>query len=417
MPLQQGSSREAIAANIAELIAAGHAPDQAEAIAYKVAGKDSQFFTTVDLSPNISETPEGYLLCKDVALARTGELTYGESEVQVEGLEAVNGLITLHRTADDLFDPDAIASGNGKSVTLFHPEDDVTPETWAKLTGGVAMNLRADTETGHLLADLLITSADAIATVRCKMMREISLGYDALVIPTGPGTGRQTNIRINHIAIVPAGRCGAECAITDSKGVFMKLLDQMLAKIGLKDLPDADVQELIDGLEAEKQSRIKDAAPTVEERLAAVEAQLAEMKAEHLKHKLEMGGLSEDAAEVVAETAVALEQQDACAAKVVDADTLAAAEVIRPGEAFVSKAETVKAAHKDEATRPFVDAAMHGKELAVLDNEDIADMVFAQVASGVAANRKKITDRAAVQAAAPKVVNLQALLNQHYSKG
>lgn len=39
MPLAQGSSQEIISANIAELIRAGHPPDQAKAIAYRVAGK------------------------------------------------------------------------------------------------------------------------------------------------------------------------------------------------------------------------------------------------------------------------------------------------------------------------------------------------------------------------------------------
>lgn len=39
MPLAQGTSRAVIEANIAELIRAGHAQDQAVAIAYKMAGE------------------------------------------------------------------------------------------------------------------------------------------------------------------------------------------------------------------------------------------------------------------------------------------------------------------------------------------------------------------------------------------
>ena len=38
MPLKQGSSKEVISANIAELINTGHDPDQAVAIAYREAG-------------------------------------------------------------------------------------------------------------------------------------------------------------------------------------------------------------------------------------------------------------------------------------------------------------------------------------------------------------------------------------------
>lgn len=40
MPLKKGSSEEDISSNIAELVRAGHAQKQAEAIAYKVAGRD-----------------------------------------------------------------------------------------------------------------------------------------------------------------------------------------------------------------------------------------------------------------------------------------------------------------------------------------------------------------------------------------
>ena len=39
MPLKKGKSKEAISANIGELVKAGHPKDQAVAIAYSVAGE------------------------------------------------------------------------------------------------------------------------------------------------------------------------------------------------------------------------------------------------------------------------------------------------------------------------------------------------------------------------------------------
>ncbi len=39
MPLRKGTSRTVISANIAEMIRAGHSPEQAAAAAYRAAGK------------------------------------------------------------------------------------------------------------------------------------------------------------------------------------------------------------------------------------------------------------------------------------------------------------------------------------------------------------------------------------------
>jgi len=43
-----------------------------------------RYYTTHSLSPNIEETPEGYLLCRDVPIARTGVQEYLSEEVPVE---------------------------------------------------------------------------------------------------------------------------------------------------------------------------------------------------------------------------------------------------------------------------------------------------------------------------------------------
>jgi hypothetical protein len=41
MPLKSGSSEKTISTNIAEMVKAGHPPKQAEAAAYRAAGRDS----------------------------------------------------------------------------------------------------------------------------------------------------------------------------------------------------------------------------------------------------------------------------------------------------------------------------------------------------------------------------------------
>ena len=41
----------------------------------------SRYYTVSKLGPKRSLTPEGYLLCQDVPVARTGEMLYAEGEL------------------------------------------------------------------------------------------------------------------------------------------------------------------------------------------------------------------------------------------------------------------------------------------------------------------------------------------------
>jgi len=189
-----------------------------------MASQRKSFYTVERLSAKQSLTPEGYLLCEEVPIARTGEMIYGAPElITEEGNPIVqpndDGLIRIVREADEVFRPETIASFNGKSVTDDHPEEGVvTPLTWQGLTVGTVMNVRRGEghENDLLLADMLVTVPSAIAAVRSGK-REVSCGYEADYEELGVGEGRQTNIIGNHVALVESGRCGWRCAIGDHK--------------------------------------------------------------------------------------------------------------------------------------------------------------------------------------------------------
>jgi len=176
----------------------------------------STFYTVEKIGPNREKTPEGYLLCKNVPIARTGMMIYGPDETPVKA--GPDGITRIFRDDKELFRPETIASGNGKSVTDTHPEDDVVPLTWKELTIGTMFNVRRGDagEDDLLLADFLITDIDGIKLVEDDKA-EVSLGYDADYIEVEPGIGRQENIYINHVAVVAEGRCGPRCAIRDHK--------------------------------------------------------------------------------------------------------------------------------------------------------------------------------------------------------
>lgn len=175
----------------------------------------SEIYTTGQLGRTREITPEGYLLCRDVPIARIGTLMYADGEVPVTADNT--GLIIIYRGEDVLFDPITIASAEGKPVTDDHPADWVTPDNWKELSKGFVKDVRRGEggDSDYLVADILVTDKATIQKVLDGKV-EISLGYDADYTETSKGKGLQSNIRVNHIALVEKGRCGSRCSIGDS---------------------------------------------------------------------------------------------------------------------------------------------------------------------------------------------------------
>lgn len=215
----------------------------------------SNFYTTGQIGRTREITPEGYLLCRDVPIARIGKLMYSDGEVPVTADNT--GLIIIERGEDVLFDPRTIASFEGKPVTDDHPDDWVNPDNWKDLSKGSANNIRRGegVDSDCLVADLLITDKDMIDAVMADKV-EISLGYDADYTEISVGKGIQTNIFGNHIAVVDKGRCGSRCKIGDSFMAKKKIsfADRIRNLVKTK---DAD--------EAEKLAKaVEDEAPDIE---------------------------------------------------------------------------------------------------------------------------------------------------------
>lgn len=205
----------------------------------------AKYYVKSKLSENIAKTPEGYLLCLGVPIARTGEQEYFKQEFEDLDIEAGDdGKIIIERPEEEVFSPKAMASFEGKSFTVQHPEEFVDPKNWKELTVGVASSIRrglGDLK-DDLLADILVTDQSAISLV-LDGMREISCGYECDYVEIGKGRGRQTNIVGNHVALVDQGRAGPKYAIKDHKGAPMSLIEK--------------IQKLI---ESEKPTKTKDEA-------------------------------------------------------------------------------------------------------------------------------------------------------------
>ena len=174
----------------------------------------TRFYTTVKLGPNREKTPEGFLLCRNVAIARTGDQLYGRNSTPVA--VGPDGFAVVSREADEVFRPETIESFNGKPVTNDHPAGDVTPANWRLLSKGTVLHPRRGegAESDLLMADLLICDHEMIQLV-LDGKEEVSCGYDADYVQTAVGRGKQVDIVGNHLAIVEAGRCGGRCSIKD----------------------------------------------------------------------------------------------------------------------------------------------------------------------------------------------------------
>lgn len=164
-----------------------------------------------DISPNQTETVEGYLICRNVPIARTGQQEYLARELQLDG--DPERMVTVDRLPQDVFEDAVLASFEGKPVTDGHPSENVGPENYAAYQKGHVQNVRR--EDPYIVADLYINDAGLAEQVRNRVKREVSCGYTCRYEPTGTGY-RQTHIRGNHVAVVPKGRAGAAVAIQDA---------------------------------------------------------------------------------------------------------------------------------------------------------------------------------------------------------
>lgn len=165
------------------------------------------------ISPNQIETGEGFLICRNVPIARIGDMEYTADELGLPG----GNTITVHRTPEEVFSLAAIASFEGKPVTNDHPPELLNPDSVSMYEEGHAQTVRQGTGKweGYLIADLHIHSRGLIQAIQGGK-REISCGYECEYVENRDGTYSQKNIRGNHVAVVNRGRAGRKAAILDS---------------------------------------------------------------------------------------------------------------------------------------------------------------------------------------------------------
>lgn len=67
------------------------------------------------ISEHMTKTPEGFLICHNVPIARTGRQDYLPQEIGMEG----GRLVSVIRTEEEVFSPQAIASFEGNAPFII----------------------------------------------------------------------------------------------------------------------------------------------------------------------------------------------------------------------------------------------------------------------------------------------------------
>ena len=247
------------------------------------------------ISPHLVDTPEGFLICKDVPIARTGPQDYLARELMLDG--DPDRLVTVQRHPEDVFEDATLASFEGKPICDGHPPENVGPENYAAYTKGHVQNVRRDGD--YIVADLYINDANLANEVRNNVKREVSCGYLCNYIPDGAGY-KQSRIRGNHVAVVPKGRAGAAVAIHDAtpeveKGRNKSMSEfwkSVLTAFGMaaKDASPEELDKMVEtaatALDAEPAEKAQEAEP-VEEKPAEDEEVIKAPKGDDIGSKLD----------------------------------------------------------------------------------------------------------------------------------
>jgi hypothetical protein len=330
-------------------------------------------------------TPEGFLEAP-AAIARTGVQLYRARELGLDkhGL-AGDRIVRLHRPAEELFNPETIATFHNKPV-INGSHKTVTAENWKELSVG---DMHHPEPSGKVLVVKRLSVKDKSAVDDVQSGKKfLSIGYK-FDIDLTPGTnadgeaydGVQRNIKGNHVLITDSPRGGPVCSIADTATVVQG--ERKMRRIIINNVPvevgDSEAG-IIEGLIAERDaarnqqpsvtltvgslSKTVTGSDAIVKEFEALNTQIAALKAAQI-------------------TPVQIEEQVAVRVATVG-------DAIKLVENFEHKGKTNKQIHQevlatvtgaDAAMKPMVDAILAGKAVGDASEESLAIAFRALAAS------------------------------------
>lgn len=220
-------------------------------------------------------------LIADARIARTGIQLYHGSEVGKPDMAAVR----VYRPGSEVFSEDTMKSAAHRPVTNDHPSEMVSADNWKS----VAVGQTGDEITGEgifIRVPLMVSDGATIKDIQSGK-RELSAGYTCDLVweegktPSGEKYDAvQTNIRINHVAIVAAGRAGKEVRIGD--GAIKWGVSPVTTQIADERTPAMDLRKiLVDGLQVETTDAGAHAITKLQTDLASSAAKISQLTTDH----------------------------------------------------------------------------------------------------------------------------------------
>lgn len=244
----------------------------------------------------VKETKEGYLVATS-RVARTGVQEYYAKELgDIAADRDPNSVVRVYRHPDQVFHKDSLASITRLPVTIDHPSEDVTADNWARLSVGDIGDAYA-TEPEWIVVNPMLKDAAAVKAARTTHP-ELSMGYSANIVKARDGLDADfevSDIRYNHIALVPKARAGDMARIGDGWGVTPledskpgeqpTIKGGQMAELKPVALGDGVVQvavadaAAIDKFKADTAKQLADAKSVADAAIAAKDAELAQLQA------------------------------------------------------------------------------------------------------------------------------------------
>lgn len=167
-----------------------------------------RFLVAEKLGPHKFKTPEGYLICTDAILSRTGKQEYKRCEIFGDACDEPDKIVNVDRVDAEVFSDKAMASFENKPICIEHPDHDVNAENHNELAVGFVRDVHKGEDEGKpvMMGTLVITDKDAVEAVESGEYKELSCGYDCDI--NDDGEPYQRNIRGNHVALCKHGRAG-----------------------------------------------------------------------------------------------------------------------------------------------------------------------------------------------------------------